>query len=78
MIKHFSKWLELVSLLNHSSEGAVYAFLDRVLCRFDALIKVLIDQGIKFHGDFQELCEEALIDHQTASRDHLEAKMLVE
>jgi hypothetical protein len=24
-------------------------------------------------GDFQELCEKALIDHQTTSQDHLEA-----
>jgi len=78
MIEHFSKWLELVSLLDHSSEGAAYAFLDRVLSRFGALAKVVINQGIKFRGDFQELCEETLIDHWIASQDHPKADKLIE
>ncbi len=55
-----------------------YAFLDRVLNRFGAPSKVFIDQGMKFRGEFQELCEKALIDHHTASWDHLEADGLVE
>jgi hypothetical protein len=42
-IEHFSKWLELVPLLDHISEGVAYAFLDRVLNRFGAPFKVLID-----------------------------------
>ncbi len=37
------KWLELVPLLNCSNEGATYVFLDRVLSRFGALVKVFID-----------------------------------
>jgi hypothetical protein len=45
MIEHFSKWLELVLLLDHNSEEATYAFLDKVLSRFGALTKILIDQG---------------------------------
>jgi hypothetical protein len=53
MIKHFPKWLELVPLLNRSSEGATYSFLDKVLIRFGVLAKVLIDQGIKLCGEFQ-------------------------
>ncbi len=60
-----------------SSEGATYAFLDRMLSRFSALVKVLINQSIEFCGDFQELCEEALIDHRTASQDHPKADKLV-
>ncbi len=76
MIEHFSKWLELVLLLDHSSEGVTYAFLDRILSRFGVLAKFFIDQGIKFCGDFQKLCEEALIDHQTTSRDHPKANGL--
>jgi hypothetical protein len=67
MIKHFSKWLELVSLLNCSSEGIAYALLDRILSKFGVQAKVLIYQGTKFHWEFQELCEKALIDHCTTS-----------
>jgi len=71
MIEHFSKWLELVPLLDRSCEGTTYTFLDRVLSRFGAPIEILIDQGTKFCGEFQELCENALIDHCMTSRNHL-------
>ncbi len=57
MIEHFSKWLELVLLLDCNNKGGAYAFLDKVLNRLGALIKVLTNQGMKFRGDFQELCE---------------------
>jgi transposase-like protein len=67
MIKQFSKWLELVPFSDYSNEGATYAFLDRVLNRFGVPAEVLIDQGIKFPGEFQELCEKTLIDHRTTS-----------
>jgi hypothetical protein len=30
MIEHLSKWLELVPLLNYSSEGVAYAFMDKM------------------------------------------------
>jgi hypothetical protein len=46
MIEHFSKWLELISLLDHSNEGPTYAFLDKVLNRFGAIVEVFINQGI--------------------------------
>jgi len=63
MIEHFSKWLELVPLPNHNSEGTTYAFLDKMFSRFGVLVENLIDQNTKFQGDFQDLCEKALIDH---------------
>jgi hypothetical protein len=53
MIKHFSKWLELVPLPNYNSEGVVYAFLDKVLSRLGAPSKVFTNQGMKFRGEFQ-------------------------
>jgi hypothetical protein len=53
MIKHFLKWLKLVQLLNCSSEGVVYAFLDTIFIRFDALIKNFTDQSTNFHEEFQ-------------------------
>jgi hypothetical protein len=60
-----------VSLPDYGSEGAAYAFSDRVLNRFRAPTKVRIKQGVEFGGDFQKLCEKALINHQTTSRNHL-------
>jgi hypothetical protein len=39
---------------------------------------VLIDQGREFLGEFQTLCEQAMIDHRTTSRDHPEADGLAE
>jgi len=76
MIEHFSKRLELVLLPYHSNEGAAYAFLDKEFNRFGAIAEVLIDQGMKFCGDFKELCEKALIDHYITSRDHHEVDRL--
>jgi len=78
MIEHFSKLLELVPLLNCNNERVAYAFLNMVFSRFGTPTKVFIDKGTKFHGEFQELCEKALIDHHTTSWNHLEAKGLME
>jgi hypothetical protein len=63
MVEHFSKWIELVPFFDKSSEGVVYAFLDRALSHFGAPAEVLTDQGTKFQGEFQVLCDKALIDH---------------
>jgi hypothetical protein len=78
MIEHFSKWIELVALPDKFNEGAAYSFLDRVLSRFGALAELLTDQGREFLGEFQTLCEQAMIDHHTTSRDHPEADGLAE
>jgi transposase-like protein len=68
----------LVALPDKFSEGAAYSFLDRVLSRFGAPAEVLTDQGREFLGEFQTLCEQAMIDHRTTSRDHPEADGLAE
>jgi hypothetical protein len=78
MIEHFSKWIELVALPDKFSEGTAYSFLDHVLSRFGAPTEVLTDQGREFFGAFQTLCEQAMIDHRTTSRDHPEADGLAE
>jgi hypothetical protein len=65
MIKHFSKWLELVLLPNCTNERATYAFFDKVFDRFGAPTKGFIDRGTKFYGEFQELCEKTLDHHTT-------------
>ncbi len=78
MTKHFSKWLDLVPLLDRYSEGVTCAFLNKILSRFGAPVKVLIDQGTKLCGEFQKLCGKALIDHHMISWNHFEINMLVE
>jgi transposase InsO family protein len=78
MVKHFSKWIELVPSPDKSNEGVAYAFLNRVFNHFCATVEVLIDHGTEFQGEFQVLCEKALIDHRTTSRHHPEAYNLVE
>jgi hypothetical protein len=78
MIEHFSKRIELVALPDKFSEGTAYSFLDRVLSRFGAPTEVLTNQGREFLGEFQMLCEQAMIDHRTTSRDHPEADGLAE
>jgi hypothetical protein len=55
MTEHFSKWIELVALLDKFSEGTAYSFLDRVLSRFGVPAEVLTDQGREFLGEFQTL-----------------------
>jgi hypothetical protein len=57
VVKHFSKWLELVPLPNYSSGGTTYAFLDRKFNQFGIPTKTFTTQGTKFYGEFQELCE---------------------
>jgi len=67
MVEHFSKWIELVPSPDKSSEGVAYTFHNRVLNHFGPPAKVLTDQSIKFQGEFQVLCDKALIDHRTMS-----------
>ncbi len=54
MIKHFSKWVEVVLLLDQSNEGATYTFLDRMFNRFNVLVEVFTNQGTNFMG-FQKV-----------------------
>jgi hypothetical protein len=73
MIEHFSKWVELVVLLDKSSHSTNQAFLQHVLNRFGAYDECLIDQGSKFKREFQDLLDHVFIDHHQTSRDHPQA-----
>jgi hypothetical protein len=64
MIEHFSKWVEIVALLDKSSHNTSQAFLQQVLGRFGACVKCLTDQGFEIKGDFQDLLDHALIDRR--------------
>jgi hypothetical protein len=64
MIEHFSKWVELVALLDKSSHSTNQAFLQQVLSRFGASVECLIDKGSEFRREFHDLLDHALIDHR--------------
>jgi predicted glycoside hydrolase/deacetylase ChbG (UPF0249 family) len=70
MIKHFSKWVELIMLPNKSSRSTSRAFLQQVLSRFRAYAECFTGQGSKFKREFQDLIDHAFIDHHQTSRDH--------
>jgi hypothetical protein len=70
MVKHFSKWAELVALSDKSSHNTSQAFLQRILSRFGACAECLINQGSEFKGEFQDLLDHVLIDHRQTSKDH--------
>jgi hypothetical protein len=78
MVKHFSKWVEIVALLDKSSHSTSHAYLQHVLSRFRACVECLTNQGSKFRGEFQDLFDHALIDHRLTSRDHLQVDGLIE
>jgi hypothetical protein len=78
MIEHFSKWVELIALLDKSSHNINLTFLQQVLSRFGACAECLIDQGSEFREKFQDLLDHALIDHRWISKDHPQANGLVE
>ncbi len=67
MIEHLFKWLVWVPLLNHSIQGATYAFMDNVFNRFGILVEIFTNQSMEFHEKFQNLHEKALIDHHMTS-----------
>jgi hypothetical protein len=69
-IDHFSKWVELVVLLDKSSYNTNHASLQHVLNRFGAYVECIIDQRLEFRGKFQDLLDHALIDHRQTSREH--------
>jgi len=77
VVEHFPKWIEIVAFLNKYNERDAYAFLDCILSRFGAFIKVLMDYRKELLGELQALCEQALIDQWTTSQDDLEANQLV-
>ncbi len=73
MVKHFSKWVELVALSDKSWHNTNQVFLQQVLSRFGACAECLTDQGSEFKGKFQDLLDHAFIDHRWTSRDHPQA-----
>ncbi len=73
IIKHFSKWVELVVLPDKSSYSISRGFLQHVLSRFGACIECHTNQGSDFKGKFQDLFDHALNYHCRISKDHPQA-----
>jgi len=67
----------LFYLKSHPSWQPLHFFIV-FSARFGVHAEVLIDQGRKFFGSFEELCTKTLIDHRTTSRDHLEVDGLAD
>ena len=73
MIEHFGEWVEVVAIPTKESCETAKVLRRYVLCRCGAPAEVLEDQGTVFRGEFQEMLDEALIDHRRTSRDHPQA-----
>jgi hypothetical protein len=54
-------------LPNCNNENVAYAFLNKVFNKFGTLAQIFIDQNKNICGEFYELCEKTLIDHNTTS-----------
>ncbi len=68
----------VVPLLDRNNEGITYVLLYKVFTWFGTLAKVLNNENMEFHGEFQKLCQKTLINHHMTSRDHHEVNGLVE
>lgn len=78
MIEYFSKWVELLALLDKVSKRKTYTFLDGVLSYLGAPLEVFSDQDNDFLGDFQLHFERAYIHHKIIFGDHPKADGLDE
>ena len=70
MIEHFRKCVQVVAMPTKESCESAKVFRRYVLCMHGTRAEVLTDQGTEFMGEFQEMPDEALIDHCRTSRDH--------
>ena len=78
MIEHLPKWVEVKALPAKDSIHTAAAMNESVFCRYGARPDVLTDQGTEFHGEFQTLLDDNLVDHRLTARDHPEADSLAE
>ena len=78
MIEHFSKWVEVVAIPTKDSYETTRVFRLYILRRYGAQAEVLTDSRTEFRGEFQEMLDEALIDHCRTLRDHPHADGLAE
>ena len=76
-VEHFSKWCEVWAFPSKHAKRVAEAFLG-VMTRFGACAEVLTDNGTEFEGEFDQLCQQLLIDHRTTSRNHPQANGLTE
>ena len=70
MIQHIRKWAAVVAIPTKEACKTVRVFRKNVLRRYGEPAEVQMDQGTEFRCEFQEMLDEALIDHRRTSRDH--------
>ncbi|GAQ91227.1 hypothetical protein KFL_007470065 [Klebsormidium nitens] len=73
----FAKEMSVMQSLPIMGLGVAEAFLG-VLTRFGACAEVLTDNGKEFEGEFDQLCQQVLLDHRTTSRYHPKSNGLTE
>ena len=73
IIENFSKWIELVAVMDLKSATIAQAFQERVLARFGAPIEVTIDNGSEYVGEFRVLLAQHGIQHNHTSAEHASA-----
>ena len=64
MFERFSWWVEVAPLPSKESSETARVFRQHVFCPYGTPVEVLTDQGTVLRGEFQELLDEALIDHR--------------
>ncbi len=72
-VEAFSKWLEVVPIINKEPDTVAFAFLHNVLARFAAPGQVVSDNGAEWEGEFAQLLADCLIDHANTSPAHPQA-----
>ncbi len=75
----FSKWVELVPLIDKTAESAAKGILDHWIHRFGPIKVLVSDQGKEFVNSLTaEICKHHGIAHQTTSALHPQSNGLVE
>ena len=77
-VEHWSKVVVLIPIQDKTAECTAFAFRQHVLGYYGASAEVLTDGGREWRGAFEELLEQAFIDHRVSSPMHSQTNGLAE
>ena len=78
IVEAFSKWIDLVPLMDLTADAVAKAFRERVLARFGRPVEVTTDNGAEYKAEFHQLCLDLGIDHRLITPGHPEANGMAE
>ena len=78
IVEAFSKWIDLVPMIDLTAEAVTRAFRERVLARFGRPVEVTTDNGAEYKAEFHMMCQELGIDHRLITPGHPEANGMAE